>query len=184
MNNLRTTLLCDCGNSNAVSAMEAGTLINCPCGKSITVPSLSKLRQLAGQDAFVTNPADAIRKIQRDGGNPAGDRCVLCGSDSPQFYECHALCESPQLKHAQDAEASDIPRQMLGVANYILLGPILWLLAAFAFARRPADSGNEVVGHEVQVAFTLPICNACAASSGDVTRPTVAKRLMELVPIY
>ena len=33
-----------------------------------------------------------------EGVNPAGERCLLCGSNAAVFYECHAVCESSYVE--------------------------------------------------------------------------------------
>jgi hypothetical protein len=40
------------------------------------------------------------------------------------------------------------------------------------------------MGHDVEVSFDLPVCGPCEGTAGDVTRPTVAKQVMRLVPQY
>jgi hypothetical protein len=175
MSELRVSLTCDCGRPFSVGSGDAGNLLNCDCGRSISVPSLSKLRSLVGKDAYVTNPAETIRKIQSAGGNPAGERCVLCGSPSPVFYACYALCEATQLKRADDE-----PNEMIfSVIKYFVFGPLAWLPVW-----RRGSKGAEVVGHEVQVTFTLPVCEPCARIDGNLKRPRLAKQLMANVPIY
>src|SRR3954449_9046146 len=76
MSDLLATLSCSCGRSVFARARDAGGRISCECGNNIAVPNLSQLRILAGADAFVTNPAELIRKLQAEGKNPAGDSCL------------------------------------------------------------------------------------------------------------
>ena len=174
---LQVTLSCGCGRSVVARAKDAGGSVPCACGKPVAVPRLSELRSLAGSDAFVTNPAEAIRKQQAQGIRPAGDRCLLCGSMSPVFYACHALCESSHLKRG-DADSSD----NFGILLFrILFIPVLINAIYMSLRKKPSES--EVRGHDIEVEFALPVCDPCAATTGKVTRPKIAKRLMANVPI-
>jgi hypothetical protein len=184
MGEIYATLTCECGKEHLAKAADAGTLISCACGRSITVPTLSKLRLLAGKDAYVTNPAEAIRKMQYDGVSPAGDRCITCGAGTPVEYTCHAMCESPRLKHAPVGEPHSLVPPFLRIAGIILFGWAIVLFGHLLLSRRKRPTENETIGHEVYVTFPLPVCDACAAANGGVTRPAVARKLMVLVPVY
>src|SRR5262249_14326388 len=111
-NELQVDLKCLCGATVTARAKDAGGLLQCSCRRSVAVPNLSKLRTLAGTDAYVTNPADAIRKAQREGNDPAGDKCLVCGSSAAVFYNFRAVCESSHVKHGTGKESGDIPRLM------------------------------------------------------------------------
>lgn len=176
MGDLQISLPCECGGQVTARAPDAGGAIACACGRQVSVPRLSELRTRAGRDAYATNPVEAIRKAQHQGADPAGDVCVICRATAPVYYTCHAICESSHV-YRRDTEASiDIPR-MLG---YLFLPRLL----AYAFWR-PREPGQcERRGHDVEVTFRLPVCEACAAASGKVTRPSVAKNLMHHVPLY
>ena len=95
---LQVSLSCSCGRSVIARAKDAGGAVSCACGKLVAVPRLSELRTLSARDAYVTNPVEAIRKLQSEGANPAGERCLLCGSNAAVFYECHAICESSYIE--------------------------------------------------------------------------------------
>jgi hypothetical protein len=142
----------------------------------VKVPRLSELRKLAGCDAFVTNPAEAIRKMQASGVDPAGERCLLCCSTAAEFYGCDAVCESSHVKRPS--------------SNYDPVNTVLTLISwrrklsyLFSLFSEQVDEEPERRGHDIQVSFTLPVCRACQATAGNVTRPKVAKRLMANVPV-
>src|SRR5262245_5627582 len=96
----RIDLPCSCGGNVTARIKDAGGAIPCSCGKLVTVPKLSELRTLAGGDPFVTNPVEAIRKLQRQGIDPTNGKCVACGSLATATYQCHASCEASHLKKA------------------------------------------------------------------------------------
>ncbi len=181
---LRVNLRCDCGRSVAARSLDAGSRLPCSCGKLVDVPLLSKLRQLAGKDTYITNPAEAIRKMLQDGASPAGRDCVVCGASSAVPYACCAACESRQLKGGSGREDNDIVRPLLAVLNWVLFGWVIAIVGHTLISRRRGPAETETVGHEVQVEFPLPVCGSCSATSGGVTNPKVARRLMELVPLY
>jgi hypothetical protein len=176
MSDLLATLSCSCGRSVFARARDAGGRISCECGNNIAVPNLSQLRILAGADAFVTNPAELIRKLQAEGKNPAGKSCLNCGSASPQFYDCHAVCESSHIKAGTTKEAGDIPRLLS-----LLFLPKLILFLMLAVRRKPQES--EIRGHDIEVSFKIPICSACAKTIGDVTRPKTALQVLSRAPV-
>jgi|1186.fasta_scaffold86147_2 hypothetical protein len=173
-NELKVSLPCDCGGTVVAGAKDAGGTITCGCGRAVAVPKLSQLRTLAGADAFITNPVEAIRKQQAQGISPAGETCVLCGSLSPVIYKCHAICEWSYAKRTSSDDTGNLIK--------LLVLPRLWLLASLLSGKEPDESDRR--GHDVSISFDLPVCDPCAATAGKITRPSVAKRLMIRVPLY
>ena len=55
-----------------VTVAQAGTEVNCQCGRVVSVPLLSKLRQLSGQEAYETGTIDTINRMIRTGELPWG----------------------------------------------------------------------------------------------------------------
>jgi hypothetical protein len=153
-------------------AKDAGGSMTCACGNLIAVPKLSELRLLAGAHAFITNPAEAILKSQREGNEPAGDTCLLCGATSPVFYQCHAVCEQSHIKKTGTSKSNEMIR-------WLLLPFILNIILAFS----REDEKIDRLGHDIEVKFWLPVCNLCKNSTGNPTRPSVAKKLMIRVPL-
>jgi len=181
LSELQTILTCECGKSHIATAKNAGSQIQCGCGRSVAVPTLSKLRTQAGKDAYITNPAEAIRKQQNEGGSPAGDRCILCGSTSPIGYTCDAVCESSRLlKTASSDQSGSSASHVLW--TMLVPSPIRMIRRLMRRHERPTDAVR--VGHDVEVSFDLPVCDACAKTVGEVTRLRVCKELMGRVPLY
>ena len=156
-------------------ATDAGGTIKCVCGKLVPVPTLSKLRTLSGSEAYITNPVEAIRKVQREGNDPAGDKCVVCHSANPTYYRCHAVCEQSHMKRtaAGDDDSTAILRW--------LFFPLI-LNVLLSFMRR--DTTIERQGHDIEITLQLPVCGPCTKTDGKPTRPSVAKRMMRNVPLY
>jgi hypothetical protein len=176
MNAIEVDLPCECGDSVVVHAADAGSSVACRCGRAVAVPTLSKLRTMVSKDAFVTNPVEAIRKARREGHSPVGNKCLLCGANSPTIYLCDAVCESSHLK-------GDTAHKANGIFSWLAFD-LMASFAGFAFLRRSNPTELVIRGHDVSVSFDLPVCDACAATNGNTTRPAVAKRLMQLVQPY
>jgi hypothetical protein len=170
---LQATLRCSCGREIAARSRDAGGFITCSCGNSVAVPKLSQLRLLVGADAYVTNPAEAIRKAQRDGKEPAGYECLGCGAWDPVLYECSALCEQSHVKKSRGEDHST------GLLRWFFLPFILNIMLSF----RNDSATIDRQGHDIDVTFRLPLCKLCAQSRGNPTRPAVAKQLMMEVPL-
>src|SRR5262245_10864654 len=80
---------CTCGRRIVVGPAESGTQRVCDCGASVAVPSLSRLRELAQQDAFESGVIDTIRRMIRDGALPWGETCAATGVRTDDvFVEC------------------------------------------------------------------------------------------------
>jgi hypothetical protein len=175
MSELQAQLHCSCGRSVVARAPDAGGTIKCNCGKSVPVPPLSKLRTLSGSEAYITNPVEAIRKAQREGNDPAGDKCVVCHSANPTFYRCHAVCEQSHIKRtaASDDDSTAILRW--------LFFPLI-LNVILSFMKR--DTTIDRQGHDIEIVFQLPVCDPCSKNFGKPTRPSVAKQIMRNVPLY
>jgi hypothetical protein len=170
---LQVALGCGCGRSVFASTKDAGGVILCACGRAVVVPSLSRLRTLAGRDAFVTNPAEAIEKALRSGENPAGEACVMCAATNPIVFMCHATCETTHVKGGHNYLA-----QLLFMLFFSVMGAIRM------FASDDEADETEVCGHDVGVSFPLPVCESCSKSAGGVARANVARKLMVHVPMY
>jgi hypothetical protein len=176
MKSVEVELACECGWHVVARSGDAGDSIPCRCGRTVNVPNLGRLRMMAGQDAYVTNPAEAIAKLQRTGGSPAGNNCLLCGSHSPTLYRCDANCESSHVKGATEKNFSMILSWLAFVS--------MAFFAGLAFLRQSKETQLEVRGHDVAVTFDIPLCDACLATAGSPERIKNAKRLMGLVPPY
>jgi hypothetical protein len=156
---------------------DAGCSVACICGNAVAVPRLSELRALTGTDPYITNPVETIRKLQSEGADPAGTNCLLCGSSTPELYKCHAECESSHVKRTGGDDTYGFGRILL-----FLFLPVLLALAIIS--RRRESETFDRLGHDVEVSFNLPVCDPCAKTIGNVTRPAIAKTLMLQVPVY
>jgi hypothetical protein len=128
------TTSCECGRTYPVNASQAGTELNCSCGRRISVPLLSELRRSAGQRAYETSTIDEINRMLRDGDLPTGDLCVLSGTPTREVYNLYVQCETKWIK------GRSISPYVLVVVAFAVLAPFVWLLSALA--------GKDLLGSE------------------------------------
>jgi hypothetical protein len=124
---------CQCGARLPVKASQAGTSITCSCGAVVAVPGLSKLRELAGHDAYETGPVDVIRNMFRRGELPSGGRCAVSGIATQDVI--HLYVEAERVYSRSD-------QRLLHAWLGLLVSPIL--LAGMFQERRP-DVGRETL---------------------------------------
>jgi hypothetical protein len=128
------------------------------------VPVLSRLRELAGQDAYETGPVDVIRNMLARGELPRLGRCAVSGAESKEIIEL--IVEAEQVHPG----SSDWPIAFLGMFSPILL------LAMFQKPR--PDVGRETT-------VETPLC-VDAAYHRRIRRAgqRSLKRWLRTVPVY
>jgi hypothetical protein len=154
-----------CGRSLAVETTQAGTALLCECGVQVAVPSLGKLRELAGRSAYETGTIDVIHGMLRRGELPAGDRCAVSGGSTQDVIDLYV--EAERIYRASDTRAF----AWLGV----LLSPIFLL----GLLQEPRPN----VGRETIVPTPLRVA---AAYLPKVRRSgqRALKRWLRTVPVY
>jgi hypothetical protein len=152
------TVTCECGRPMAVTAAEAGATRACPCGRSVSVPSLRALKRSAGE-AAVVSPELVLKAMVQQGRMPDGDDCVECYSRTDHLAHVRVECEKRIVRRESRDDMS------LGL-SVLLFG---WL-AALPWFRRT----NEVRSYGRDLTFVLPIrlCERCAR---DLRGPALAR---------
>jgi hypothetical protein len=156
---------CSCGQTLAVQVAQAGTTVLCSRGAQVKVPSLSKLRERAGQNAYEASTIDVIHGMLRRGELPTGDRCAVSGDPTGDVADLYVEAE-------RTYRDTDNPfYAWLGV----LVSPIL-LLGLFQKPR--PDVGRETI-------VPTPL-RVAAAYHPRVRRSgqKALKRWLRSVPIY
>jgi len=161
------SLECSCGQTLVVKATQAGTTMLCPCGAQVKVPSLSKLRERAGQPAYETGTIDVILGMLKRGELPAGDRCAVSGDATEDVVELQV--EAERIYRAGD-------NLKLAVILSVLVSPF-FLLMAFFQKTRP-DFGRETI-----VPTPLRVAGAYHAKVRNAGQRAL-KRWLRTVPIY
>jgi hypothetical protein len=84
---------CECGNQIVVKEGSAGARIACPCGRSISVPSLKELRIQAGLPPYELSPELVIEHLLAAGELPFGKTCVQCQQETDEIIQVNTECE-------------------------------------------------------------------------------------------
>jgi hypothetical protein len=80
MSAIRTyAIQCSCGDEISIAASAAGSEVRCRCGETVSVPKLSILRRLAGDDHARLSTLDSIRYLDAAGELPSRRVCALTG---------------------------------------------------------------------------------------------------------
>jgi hypothetical protein len=162
---MKSSVECSCGQILAVRVAQAGTTMLCGCGAQVKVPSLSKLRERGGQNAYEASTIDVIHGMLRRGELPIGDRCAVSGDPTADVVD---LCvEAERTYRDRDSRFY----AWLG----FLVSPIL-LLGLFQKPR--PDVGRETI-------VPTPL-RVAAAYHPRVRRSgqKALKRWLRSVPIY
>jgi hypothetical protein len=159
------SLECSCGETLAVQAAQAGTTIACRCGAQVKVPSLSRLRELAGEQPYEASTIDVILGMLKRGELPAGGRCAISGEPTQDVFELHVEAE----------------RIYTGGDNIVYL--VLALIVSPLFALGLFQKPRPAVGRETVVPTPLRVT---AAYHERVRRSSQRslKRWLRTVPIY
>lgn len=162
---------CACGRRHFVTPQQAGALLVCDCGQSVTVPKLSRLRVEAGESRV---PLDIIGRINaqiRSGELPAGKVCPLSGRPADAIVEIHVQCEEIRVRGGRISEA----------AHIVVLALFGWLGLLMA-----ALSGGERVEHgrDTSVVVPLRVSSSVVEQLRRQRSQRKLKRLLRSVPIY
>lgn len=156
---------CSCGQILTVRVTQAGTTMLCRCGAQVKVPSLSKLRERAGQDAYEASTIDVIYGMLRRGELPTGDRCAVSGDPTEDVVDLYV--EAERTYRARDNRI------------YAWLGVLVSPILLFGLFQKPRPD----VGRETIVPTPLRVA---AAYHPRVRRSgqKALKRWLRSVPIY
>ena len=160
---------CRCGKQLTVNTEQAGTTIRCDCGETVQVPSLSLLRQTAGQGAYESGAIDTIHRMLRDGALPWGEACAVSGRPTQDLIQLVVQCE--RLYFVGDQFRS----RLLVLA---LLGP--WALLASVAGKRP----NETHGRDTVVKVPLRVHRDFHGGLNRRVSQRKLRRLLRTVPVY
>lgn len=112
---------CVCGRTRGVTSAQAGSIVPCDCGAEIKVPSLGRLRELAGQGRYESGPLDTIRRMIATGELPPGKVCVWTGEPSDDLLD--VWVKIPQMERSEVGKESS-PWMILLLGFWAL--PLIW----------------------------------------------------------
>lgn len=136
---------CGCGKKLPVNAVDAGGIVLCQCGATVSVPALSILRQQAGQSSYPVNVADKLLAMHQAGELPVEQVCARCGIGTSNVLPCALVCETAFVKR---------PGWFATLA--------MWFVSPFtAMSQANAADHIEVHGRDVSVPTPLRLCVDC-----------------------
>ncbi len=163
---------CECGKEQRVPGSMAGSILNCPCGRQIEVPALSKLRSLAGQR--VLSPEVRLEQMLQLAMLPSEKQCVICGAETKNVAHFWAICERVQVESPPSGKVL-----WLMVPLTIFLGICSAAFALFYILNR--SQGERQHGNDVRLRLPLRICEQCAPK---LKNPSELEKSVWSVPDY
>jgi hypothetical protein len=133
-------VICPCGKQLPVQTDDAGTTIRCQCGQSVAVPSLSKLRTMAGFGAYESSAVETIQRMLDEGTLPGGQTCAKSGRPTQDV-----------LPFEVQLEPDDGWRDRMGfwLAVAYLAGPLLTILFVIM--------GKQIAARHPENVVTIPL---------------------------
>src|SRR5262249_19236033 len=89
---------CSCGRQVVVSESAAGLDADCPCGRTVPIPSLGELRARAGVPRYPVAPELVIEECVATGAFPIGTACAHCSVDTTEMAVVVIECERSFVK--------------------------------------------------------------------------------------
>jgi hypothetical protein len=117
---------CGCGVDLSVKATEAGTVKVCRCGRSVQIPLLSKLRVLAGREAYEISIVDTIARRVREQTLPEGTICAHSGVSCTESHRFYIECEKPWFKGGRTKASL-----LVDIVGFLFI-PMYWLRLAMS----------------------------------------------------
>jgi hypothetical protein len=165
---------CECGNRVAVTEGSAGATVDCACGRTIKVPSLSQLRKLHGlEPASLLNPVLLIEHLAAAGELPPGETCIQCGFPTSETLNVVAECEKVWIRRSG------------GVLKSTLIFFISLLFTPFVIFYRGGVVG--VYGRDLILPVPLRVCPDCkpeVEKAAQAWSQASIKQLLRRVTVY
>ncbi len=165
---------CECGAVHAVAATQAGTTLECKCGRSVAVPALSALRLSAGETPIPLNTVERIEAMIRDGELPSGGVCPLSGRPADRVVHFRVECEQSWVRHR---DSGDSGHRFALTLLFGLLGG--WLIS---WGADPTEV--ETMGRDTAVTVPLGVASEARSKVMRMRRQKALKALLRSTPIY
>lgn len=156
---------CQCGAVRQVAATLAGSTIECECGRTIAVPSLSRLKEAGGESAMSAEVR--IEQMLKRDMLPQETNCLVCESPTKDVAYCWTTCERAKVEQPTDWELN--PWTL-----FSLVFGFLWL--SFRKVNRETVEGRDL-------RFRLPL-RVCASCRDLLREPLRLKETLLDVPVY
>lgn len=166
------SVTCECGSRHAVSATQAGSMLECACGRSVDVPLLSALRKSAGESPIPLNTIERIRAMIQSGELPNGDICPYSGRPANSTIYFHVQCERSWVRGGDSWDTGKV------IAYVLLFG---WIGALIASKK---SQPMEEIGRDTFLELPLRMSSDVASSVMRIRRQKKLKMLLRQTPIY
>jgi hypothetical protein len=164
---------CECGRELAVSATSAGSRLDCTCGRTVDVPTLSELRRNAGLNPIPLNTVESIQKLVRLGELPNEKNCPFTGRIPDTVVWLRVDCES---KWVRGSEPLSIP----WIFFYIFL--LGWVGAWLVALRK--ETPKEELGRDVSVDLPLRVSSEAIPNVFRMTSQRKLRKVLRQNPVY
>jgi hypothetical protein len=165
---------CSCGRRLPVAATAAGSDFKCACGRTVSIPRLSVLRQQAGIGAFESGIPDRIHRLVTAAELPEGSCCAYCGRPTDQVAELRVQIEQLWMRGPGHA-------RYMALLVAMLISPFWWLRAIFFESWREEE--RRELGRDRFVDTPMRICEEDAPKLRSAGQGQL-RSILRTVPIY
>lgn len=162
---------CECGETSQVVASEAGATFTCPCGRTVRVPTLSKLRASVGAADDYGSVLEQVRRRIQLGELPCNEICPITGGPATATVWFEILCEREWSRRSD----VDDGKAML----FLMFGG--WLGLLYAVMR---GGSRETLGSDVSLTAPLRLSPSGVEQVAAMRWQRRLKRAFSTTPIY
>ena len=144
---LKLHVNCECGAVIPVRKTQAGSDVECGCGRIVEIPSLAELRRAAGLRGIEETIDGKVRRLVREGTLP-GAMCVVCATPSQDVLRLICECERTAFKNQASSDW----------IVFFLISPMLGLLR---LATRRVTYNVDQRGHDTVLNTPVRVCHGC-----------------------
>ncbi|MBL9162124.1 MAG: hypothetical protein JNL18_05200 [Planctomycetaceae bacterium] len=163
---------CECGETSQVVASEAGATFTCPCGRTVRVPALSKLRAAVGNADDFGSVLERVRQRIKLGKLPCNEICPITGGPATATAWFEILCEREWSRRRGVSSGQAFILALFGG----------WL--GFLLAITGQDERRETLGSDVSLLAPLRLSPSGADQVGSMRSQRALKRAFSMTPIY
>lgn len=163
-------IYCECGKQLFVSPRQAGSQVDCTCGRFVKVPNLSALKKSAGESVQTT--IEHIETMLRKGELPYGDVCPVSGRRTDDSIYFHVQCERVWVRGGDSVNYGKV------IAYYLLFG---WI---GAFIASKNMEPLQELGRDTHITIPLRISSEVRSKLLRTRHQKALKSLLKQVPVY
>ena len=168
---MNCSVTCECGIVYPVSLTDAGLPIDCKCGKSFYIPSLSKLRESVGESPIPLNTVETIQAMIHNGSLPSRDDCPYSSRPANETVFFRVQCEVPWSGESK-------PTHLQKVLLTMIFG---WFGNLFIFLK---SQETMECGRDTSIEVPLQISSDFRDKILRIRNQSKLKALLSKTPIY